>query len=208
MHPYQIEEDIRTRKMLLLVFFSVMAAYVLNILLQYLPQPIPWWIDYPSVLGFYGVFSWLFDNYVWKFSFLQEQDWLLIPNLNGVWNVEMKTCYDNFTDLVPGKLYIRQTGSRILISMETNNSISHSVQATICRSAKLKTFEIVYNYINEPKPASKSTMNIHYGTGWLQISDDFKTLEGDYYSGRGRQTYGSVLAKRQGSEKSGEIRFR
>jgi hypothetical protein len=208
MHTYQIEEDTRTRKMLLLVFFSVIAAYLLNILLQNAPIVIPWWIDYPSVLGFYGLFGWLYDRYVWKMEFVQKSEWLLVPNLNGVWNVELKTCYDDFTDMVKCRMFIRQTGSKIRISIETDNSISHSVQASILCSAKLKTFEIMYTYINQPKAASKSTMNIHYGTASLQISDDFRILEGDYYSGRGRQTYGSLIAKRQGNKKNSNTQSR
>jgi hypothetical protein len=196
MHTYQIEEDIKTRKMLLLVFLSVASAYFFNLVLQSLPMTLPWWIEYPSVLGFYGIFTWLYDKYIWKLGFIQKSEWLLVPNLNGTWNVELKTCYDNFTEVIECKLFIRQTGSRLRISMETANSISHSVQASILCTAKLKTFELLYTYINQPKAASKSTMNIHYGTSSLQISDDFQTLEGDYYSGRGRQTYGSLVATR------------
>jgi len=92
--------------------------------------------------------------------------------------------------------------------METNNSVSHSVQASILCSARLKVFEILYTYVNEPKAASKSTMNIHYGTASLQISDDFKTLNGEYYSGRGRQTYGSIIAKRQANKKTNRLQSR
>jgi hypothetical protein len=40
-------------------------------------------------------------------------------------------------------------------------------------------------------------MNIHHGTTRLQISEDVNSLEGEYYSGRGRQQYGRIVFKRK-----------
>jgi len=196
MHPYQIDEDVRTRKILIAVFFSAIITYLLNVVVQYLSLTIPWWIDAPSVMGFYGFFNWLFDNYLWKSRFVQQLDWLQIPNLNGIWDTELKTSHDKFTETYRCHTTIRQTASKISISIVSGTSLSHSVHAAILHTGKFSAFEIVYNYINEPKADSLSTMNIHYGTAWHLISNDGKTLEGEYYSGRGRQTFGSIILKR------------
>jgi hypothetical protein len=38
-------------------------------------------------------------------------------------------------------------------------------------------------------------MQIHHGTARLRVIDE-NTLEGDYYSGRGRQNYGSITLRK------------
>ena len=45
-------------------------------------------------------------------------------------------------------------------------------------------------YVNEPKSGAVGTMNMHQGTAVLKLKEQI--LEGDYYSGRGRQGIGSI----------------
>jgi hypothetical protein len=54
---------------------------------------------------------------------------------------------------------------------------------------------MVYEYSNVPKVMEANpTMFRHEGTQWLSLSEnsDESTLVGDYYTGRDRQTYGTV----------------
>ena len=197
MHPYQTEDEIKTRKILIAIVLSIIAAYFLNRFLLQFPMLMTWWIDYPSVLGFFGLFIFLFDNFIWKLKVIQNFPWLLIPNLNGAWNVEIKSSQDDFKTVIGGQMQIRQTGSRILITLESGNSTSRSIHAAILPTGKPHSYEIMYNYINKPNADSAQTMNIHYGTAWYQISTDFQTLDGEYFTGRGRQTYGRLIAKRE-----------
>jgi hypothetical protein len=200
MHSYQIEEDIKVRKILIAVIISIFAAYTLSVILRAYPKISLWWIDYPSVLGFYGIFIWLFDNYFWKSNLIQNWSWLCTPNLGGVWDVEIRSSFDNFETPVQCKMYIKQTGSKILISLDTETSISHSVHAAILNSEKLHDYELMFNYINEPKGDSKSSLNIHYGTSWLQISPD-QSGDGEYFTGRGRQTFGRIKITKKSEQK-------
>jgi hypothetical protein len=195
MHPYQIEEAVSTRKILATVIISIIAAYGLSNLLRLIPNISFWWIDYPSVLGFYGIFSWLFNNHLWKLQFFQKILLLNIPNLNGLWETEGITSQNEFEKPIPGKMFIHQTASKISITLETNNSISKSLIAAIIRTDKLNKYELTYNYINNPKADSNLALQIHYGTASFRISPDVKSLDGDYYTGRGRQTYGRVKAR-------------
>lgn len=195
MHSYQIEEDIKTRKILMAVVVSIFAAYVLNAFLQLFPKLSLWWVDYPSVLGFYGIFIWLFDNYFWKLDFVQGWTWLCIPNLGGIWDAEIRSSFDSFENPLPCTVHIRQTGSKILISLDTETSVSHSIHAAILRSERIHDYELMFNFINEPKGDSKSSLNIHYGTAWLQISNT--SCDGEYFSGRGRQTFGRIKFNRR-----------
>ena len=43
----------------------------------------------------------------------------------------------------------------------------------------------------------RNTTNIHYGTTWYLISNDYMTIKRKYFTGRGRQTYGVAAAKTQ-----------
>ena len=197
MHPYQIEEANSTRKIIVSIILSIIAAYGLFYLLRLIPNAALWWIDYPSVFGFFGLFTWLFNNYLWKLTFIQKLLGVVTPNLNGTWEGEIKSSYNKFKTPLHVIIYIKQTGSKILISLENEASISYSIHASILHSGKSHNFELIYNFINEPKADFGSTLNIHYGTAWFQISDDYKSLEGDYFTGRGRQTFGRMTLRLQ-----------
>jgi len=84
---------------------------------------------------------------------------------------------------------------KISICLETQHSKSRSLSASILVE---DSNEIVlnYEYLNEPKPKARPSMNIHRGTTRLILSSDFRELDGDYYSGRGRQNYGSLKFKK------------
>jgi len=196
MHPYQIEAEVRSKIFIIAVLFSIMAARLLHLLIEYIPFSIPWWVETPSVLGFFGLFVLAFDRSFWKTKFIQSIDWLYIPNLNGIWETEILSSYKNFDELLTARVNVRQSASQISISLETEESISYSVSAILMKTDKLHQFELTYNYINKPKADSISTMNMHQGTVWLQISSDCKKLDGEYYSGRGRQNFGRLVLKR------------
>ena len=49
---------------------------------------------------------------------------------------------------------------------------------------------LTYEYLNVPLPNAKKTMHIHRGNVRFSLETDGKVLEGEYYSGRGRQTFG------------------
>ena len=51
--------------------------------------------------------------------------------------------------------------------------------------------ELTYQYVNEPKAIAPSTMEMHKGTATLKLSGS--TLDGGYYTGRGRGEVGTVV---------------
>ena len=144
----------------------------------------------------FGLFIWLFDNYLWKTNLFQRLEFLYIPNLNGVWETEIKTSFENFSDSIKAKTIIRQTATWISISFETEESTSYSIHAALVRVDRAKKYELIYVYENKPKADSVKSMNIHNGTAWLQILDHNDVLEGEYYTGRGRQNFGKVTITR------------
>lgn len=49
-----------------------------------------------------------------------------------------------------------------------------------------------YIYRNAPGSLSSDSMQMHLGTVSLVCFADTRVLEGNYYTGRGRQTYGTM----------------
>ncbi len=135
---------------------------------------------------------WLYNNHLWKFWPFSSLQWFDIPNLNGTWVVTIKSSYNEFGDPNRANAIIRQTASKIGILLDTDTSSSYSISASIIRTERHDSFELIYEYINKPKPDAKETMNIHAGSVWLRIFENLQRLEGEYYSGRGRQNFGSV----------------
>ncbi len=196
MHPYHSDQEIRIRVFIMSACLAVGTAYLFSLGIHSLPFAVPWWIETPSVLGFFGLFIWVFDNYLWKTKFFQQLDWFAIPNLNGEYETEIRSSHEGFDKPIYGRAIIRQTASRLSISVETDTSFSHTIHAALIRTDKIARFELSYTYINHPKADAITTMNIHQGTVLLQIDDNGQFLHGEYYSGRGRQSFGKIILKR------------
>lgn len=197
MHPYQTDGELRTRVFLIAASLSVIAARGLSLAVQFLPFSIPWWVEMPSVLGFFGLFVWLFDNFFWKSRLVQSIEALQIPDLNGVWQTEIKSSYAGFDQPIQANAIIRQTASKICIALETDRSLSYSIHAALIRADKVSKFDLTYNFINKPKADSLSTMSAHFGTAWLLVHDSCEEIDGEYYSGRGRQNFGRIVLRRR-----------
>jgi hypothetical protein len=126
---------------------------------------------------------------VWPFRSLR---WFQIPNLNGNWRINLKSSHEGFESTQEAIALVRQSASRMTISIDFMNSCSHSISASFIRAERLSTFELIYHYISQPKPEAPPAMNIHHGTTHLRISEDTCHLQGEYFSGRGRQNFGSI----------------
>jgi hypothetical protein len=195
MHPYEVDQAVRTRVIVLSALVATVEAYFLGWILRCIPALYTWFIDYPSILGFFGLNIWTFNNVLWKTRLVQNADWLLIPNLTGTWDAEIMSSSDGFQTPIQSQITIKQTASKISISLITPTSISNSVHASVLPTGNPGNFELIYTYMNRPNADSPSTMNIHYGTAIYQVSGRGKILEGIYYTGRGRQTHGRVTLR-------------
>jgi hypothetical protein len=196
MHPYQIDDEVKNSFLIVAVLLAVGLAYLFDLILSKFHILIPWWVESPSILGFYGLIYWLYDKFLWKIKLFQRIDWLYVPNLAGAWDVKVKTSFDGFAQIISGKAIFRQTASKVSISLETDTSESHSIHAALIRVDKLRAYELTYNYVNHPKADSTQTMSIHLGTTHVAISDDCKKMDGEYYAGRDRQNYGRISFSR------------
>lgn len=190
MHAYATNAAERESIPTWLAFVAVAATLLLNLILKSINLEIPWWVDAPSVMGFYGLIYQWFDKFLWsqKFLFISLSS---IPNLKGTWVGTIHSSYDGGTDFPGIILYIRQTWTGINVRLVTQTSSSYSIMAAVNTDNSSQP-SLKYEYMNEPSALSVDTMNAHRGTTNLQLSPDGKELVGDYFTGRGRQSLGTM----------------
>lgn len=195
MHPYATDSNERKQVAFLLAIISVLATWFLNKSFEFLKITIPWWIDAPSVLGFYTIFYNIFNKHAWRSTILKRIGLVRVPNLNGTWSGYITSSFNEHAKKKDATIEIHQNWVSIRINMRTQNSKSHSLIAGILTENK-NAIVISYEYLNEPMPNAKATMHAHRGTVRLTIKPDNQTFEGEYYTGRDRQNFGILSFKR------------
>lgn len=129
--------------------------------------------------------------FFWKICWLQQLNIIKTPNISGCWRGKGKSIYGQTQSEFEIELDISQTWTNISITAEGKDSESWSTSAHMFISNTQKK-SITYTYINDPKAHAVETMSMHEGTITLSLKDKALVLEGTYYTGRGRQTYGSI----------------
>ena len=193
MHPYSIDTEERKNVLLFLAIISIVLTWGFYEVLNYCKIVLPWWLESPSVLFFYGLLFVIFDKWGWEF--FRKVGFLKTPILIGEWAGYLKTSFDEHSSEIKATLRIFQTWTGIKILLTTEHSISHSETASIVIDAPEGKY-LTYQYINEPKSDAVKTMSIHRGTARLVFDEKENTLVGEYYSGRDRQNFGSLNFKR------------
>jgi len=192
MHTYSIDTEERKNILLILAIVSIIFSWGFYKILGNYQISLPWWVESPSVLFFYGVFFVIFDKWLWQY--VKKINFVKTPNLNGEWNGNLKSSFDNHTSETNATLKIFQTWTKIKILLITDQSISKSETASVVIDAPEGNY-LSYQYINEPKSNAVNTMSIHRGTVRLIFDKKENTLNGEYYSGRDRQNFGSLSFK-------------
>jgi len=198
MHTYSIDTEERKNILLFLVVVSIIFSWSFYKILGNYQISLPWWVESPSVLFFYGLFFMIFDKWLWQY--LKKIKFVKTPNLNGEWSGNLKSSFDSHSTEVKATLKIFQTWTRIKILLTTDQSSSQSETASIVIDAPEGNY-LSYQYINEPKSNAVNTMSIHRGTVRLIFGEKENTLNGEYYSGRDRQNFGSLIFKKNTNSK-------
>ncbi len=199
MHPYSIDTEERKNVLLFLALMSILLAWGFSNVLEYYQIHLSWWIESPSVLFFYGAVFLIFDRFVWKP--LAKMQVIKTPNLNGEWHGNLKSSRDGHTKEIKVTLKIFQTWTDIKILLISDSNVSQSESAAVI-SGEPEGKYLNYQYVVEPKPNSVKDISIHRGTARL-FFEEKNMLEGDYYTGRGSQNFGSLrFAKGSKKQKS------
>lgn len=196
MHPYATDSNEHIYVPFILAVLAITAAWLFVHGLNSLNLIVPWWIDAPSALTFYGIFYSGFDRWLWRFRIVRWLKLVKTPVFRGKWEGQISSSFDEHAEKHAVKVDITQTWTRLRINLRGKDSKSHSLVATLLTEAPDGPV-MNYQYLNEPLPHAKEAMHIHYGTARLVLSEE-RILEGEYYSGRGRQNVGSIHLERIG----------
>jgi len=194
MHPYSIETGERKFIFLLLAVLSVILTWGFYQVLDYNKIVLSWWVESPSIFFFYGLLFIVFDRWLWKF--FGYIGILKTPDLNGLWEGHIKTSFDEHSSEIKASLKIFQTWTKIKILLIAEHSSSSSEAASLIVGNPEGKY-LSYQYINEPKSNAIQTMSIHRGTARVVLDEKGDTLSGEYYSGRDRQNFGSLIFERK-----------
>ncbi len=189
MRTYATDAEDRDIVPVVLAVAAIAATQAFLTLVQKLNTQIPWWIDAPSVMGFYGIFHLLYDHILWRLH-LGPIAFSQIPDVSGVWAGVLTSSYNDGTK-INIVFYIKQTWSKIAIRTETATSTSSITMAAL-NTENSSDPGLYYEYISKPGAFAKVTMHIHKGTVRLSLSSDGKTLAGEYYTCRDRQNFGTL----------------
>jgi len=192
MHPYATDSKERANVVAFLALLSVAITYGFHVSLSKAGIQWPWWLEAPSVWGVFGGLYMLFDKRLWRYKWLRKIGIVKVPDFNGQWNVHGHSI--NHKEDFTGIIHIRQTWTRLSVTLETERSRSHSLTASLLLNQP-DGITLSYEYRNEPKPNALSTMHAHKGTTVLRSKDE-GILEGEYYSGRDRLNYGILSLRR------------
>lgn len=176
---------------------SLLAAYLLHRGFDWANMHPPWWIETPSVMGFYAILQGIFDGWLWRTKLARRLHLVRLPNLNGDWEGYLISSFDPAGERLIVRLKVVQTWRRIRVTLLAKESESHSLGASVVADDP-QTVTLSYEYVNEPKPRARGTMHTHRGTARLafQRVGGIDVLDGEYYTGRDRQNFGVLRFER------------
>ncbi len=195
MHDYTIDSRERVFVVRILFMASVIASGIATALIPSELLPMRWLLPIPSIALAFGVSYWAFDNWLWRWPLLRALRLISVPKLRGTWTGTIASSYTGFDKIQPVTVTIEQTWTKLVVRLYAAESRSWSLTASILTNAP-EGLVLTYLFDNEPKAESVRTMQQFRGTAVL-VSDAPDRLEGHYYTGRGRETHGSIRLCRQ-----------
>ena len=130
------------------------------------------------------------DHQPWRWQFLRVMRLIRLPDLSGAWAGTIASSYSGFEKVQQVTVTIEQKWTRMVVHLNAEESRSWSVTASVLTNAP-EGLVLIYLFDNEPKAESVETMHRFRGTAVL-VSAAHGLLEGYYYTGRGRETHGSL----------------
>lgn len=184
MHPYSTDVDRRTRvAVVACALVGIALAYGLGWLYSALHASPPWWLDAPAVFGCFGLAWQIYDRWAWRLRVFGNT-LSGVVDLRGTWTGEIESSHGGGTTAT-AKLVVRQTATRMLVSMTTTHSESHSSMAALCAGPG-PSEGLRYVYVNRPRTLTPASMAPHDGLVHLRPSSDGRQLDGDYETDRHR----------------------
>src|SRR5437879_10273439 len=149
MHGYSTDSNERRVVPLLLALMAIALAWMSSKLLAIMHLSIPWWVDAPSSMAFYGALYALFDKYLLRKSVVHKLGLVRIPNLTGRWRGYLITSFDGHAKRHDLLIHIFQSWTQIVVYLTTATSMSRSCTAVI-QVDDPEGVSLVYQYENQP----------------------------------------------------------
>src|SRR6266849_7720873 len=131
MHGYSTDSTERRIVPLLLALLAIALAWTSWKFLAAARLSVPWWVDAPSSMAYYGVLYALFDRYLWRNSLVHKLGLVRIPNLTGRWRGYLVTSFDGHAKQHNLMIHIFQSWTQIVVYLTTRTSMSSSCTAVI-----------------------------------------------------------------------------
>ena len=113
----------------MLASLAIAFAWLSSKLLLVIHLSVPWWIDAPSVMAFYGVLYALFDRYLWRIGLVSKLGLVRMPILAGRWYGYLISSFDGHAKHHDLMITICQSWTQIAVFLTTAKSISRSCAA-------------------------------------------------------------------------------
>jgi hypothetical protein len=146
-------------------------------------------------MAYYGLLYRLFDTHLWRKRLLRNFGLVRVPDFRGCWRGYLISSFDSHAKRHNLILTVFQSWTHITVFLTTTTSLSRSTTAMI-QTGDPDGAALVYQYQNQPLADAMKTMHMHFGTARLKLSEN-GGLEGDYYAGRDRRTFGRICCRRE-----------
>lgn len=190
MHGYTVDSRERVVVVRILFMASALLSGVLAMLIPSDLFPMRWLIPIPSIGMLFGVSYWAFDNWLWRWRFLRDIRLISMPDLSGTWKGTIASSHSEFEETQQVTVTIEQTWTRMAVRLKAEESRSGSLTASVL-SNRPEGLTLTYLFDNDPNVETGTTLQRFRGTA-VFVSTAPDLLDGYYYSGRGRETHGSV----------------
>ena len=141
----------------------------------------------------YGVLYFALDRYFWRKPMIGAL--LKVPDLAGTWLVNGTPLESDIAQPWNGRMTIVQTWDKLRIHLEAAQSNSDSLSAALQHDAAVG-YRLMYHYRNQPDVAARN-LAPHHGFAELTFAPDCQSAKGDYFNGRGRNTFGTMTLTRE-----------
>jgi hypothetical protein len=195
MHPYSTNSPGNPKLIGVLAIVASSVSAGVGALANQIHNSWGWTIGGVSTLTCFGILHLVFDRFLWRRKIARK--FLLVPDLNGTWECRGKTILKSGTaqDLTwSGTVTIRQSWSRLVVVLKSGQSTSRSIAASLYQEPGTG-YRLIYHYDNRPK-ADEATLLRHSGQCDLVFSDDTESASGEYFTGQGRMTLGTMQLTR------------
>lgn len=197
MHPYSTNSPANPKLIAMLAIVASAVSAGIGALTKQFHDTWGWTIGGVSTLSCFGVLYLVFDRFLWRWKVARAV--LLVPDLNGTWECRGKTVLQAGTAQEvswTGTVTIRQSWSRMVVVMQTEQSTSRSIAASLYREPG-RGYRLIYHYDNRPN-ADEAGLHRHSGQSDLAFTDDAASASGEYFTGQGRLTVGVMQLTKRG----------